>query len=241
MHRLLRKDVAVFRPRDRALVALVWVLGALQTVRYDPAYLWFGVMLAGALAVMVPVVEWRLDAERMVGSLPVPRSTVVSARYVSAVLACAVAWIAWAVTGHLLAPLLLQGRAGPAVWATLEGALTFAVLCGVLLASFLPLYFRLGLGRAVLAFAALGVGLYLIAAVVAGAAGFHPGPAGADSGSVGMVGVFPAPGTALRLGIGRLLARTGSAGGLVVVVVGVSLLLAASARASVRLFSTREL
>ncbi|MEJ2187255.1 MAG: ABC-2 transporter permease [Gemmatimonadota bacterium] len=236
--RLLRKDVAVFRPRDRAVVALVFILGALQTVRYDPAYLWFGIMLAGALVAVVPVVEWRLDTDRMLSSLPVPRGTVVTARYLSAVLACAIAWVAWVAVGYLLAPLLDAGRTGPALWATLEGTMTYAVLSGLLVALFLPLYFRLGLGRAVLAFAFMAPALYLAAVGVARAVGFEPGPAA--PGSIGTLAGLPGPGTMSRVAVGRFLARTGSPGA-VVVVSGMAVLLALSAGVSKRMFSGRDL
>jgi hypothetical protein len=236
--RLLRKDIAVFRLRDRALVALVFILGALQTVRYDPAYLWFGIMLAGALVVVVPVVEWRLDTDRMLSSLPVARATVVAARYLSAVLACAIAWIAWTIVGRLLAPLLDAGRTGPALWATLEGALTYAVLSGSLVALFLPLYFRLGLGRAVFALAFLAPTLYFAALGLASALGYEPGPAG--PGSIAILYGLPDPGTVSRVAVGRFLSRTGSPGA-VVVVLGMGVLLAASAGVSMRMFSRRDL
>jgi ABC-type transport system involved in multi-copper enzyme maturation permease subunit len=169
--RLLRKDAAAFRPRYVGLVTLIYVMAALQAVRHEEALFTLGVMLAVALAVAVPAIEWRLGTDRLLASLPVRRSTLVHARYVAAGLAVALAWAAWVSTDALLAPFLAPDRQGPGSWATPEGNAAFLALCMAILAIFLPLFFRLGLGRAASVFLPVLVALYGLAAAMAAVPG----------------------------------------------------------------------
>ncbi len=169
MLRLLRKDLAALRLRHIGLIALIYVMAALQAVRSDEALFTLGVALALAFALAVPAIEWRLDTDRLLASLPVRRSTLVRARHAAAGMAVVAAWGAWVLTGSMLAPLLAPERTGPDSWATAEGNLAFLLLCVGILAVFLPLFFRLGLGRAATAFLPLTVALYGLAAAVAGA------------------------------------------------------------------------
>jgi hypothetical protein len=64
--------------------------------------------------------------------------------------------VAWISTGLLLAPplasLLEHAEGVPRVWISFESALAFFFVTHTLVALFLPLYFRLGLGRAALLF-----------------------------------------------------------------------------------------
>jgi hypothetical protein len=110
------------------------------------------VALAAALIVVVPVVEWDLDGDCLISSLPVRRSTIVGARYVAAALAGMVALVAWVGVGYLLTPLLDATRTTEPMWATFDGVVTFVAVVGGLTALFLPLHFRFGLGRGAVVF-----------------------------------------------------------------------------------------
>lgn len=233
---LLRKDLAVFRPRYRAAVAFVFLLAALQTVRSDEAFLWTAIMLAGALVVFVPAIEWRLDTDRMLGSLPVRRDTIVVARYVVALLACVIAGVAWTGGGHLLAPIIDPGPAPPAMWDTLAGALTYVGLFSLLTALFLPLYFRLGLGRGALAFFAAGLALYVASRAPAA---MTNAPAG--EGSLRLRDLLAPPDATVQTAVADLLAQLGAPWTIGVFGAGIGALLALSMWASIHGFRRREL
>ena len=106
----------------------------------------------------------------MLSSLPVRRRTIVVARYLSSVLWVLIAAVAWLTSGRLLVPILSQpweSGMGP-TWATLPGVLSFVVVATVVLNLFLPLYFRLGFGRALIAFVGLSLLSLGASAVVLG-------------------------------------------------------------------------
>ena len=111
----------------------------------------------------------------MLSSLPVRRTTVVYSRYLSSMLACGAAGIAWVSTGALLAPLLDPGRTTPGMWTTLPGILTFFLMAGLLISLFLPLYFRFGMGLGLIAFVTMSFALYVLAGLPGGM--FKPGAA----------------------------------------------------------------
>jgi hypothetical protein len=229
---LLRRDRVVFSPRYRGGVTLVFVLGALQTIRSDEAFLWLGVALAGALAVMVPVLEWRVDAERLIGSLPVSRVMVVLERYLATGLACLGAWLVWAGAGAILSPVLDPGRIDPAIAVTLPGSLTLFVLASLLLAAFLPIRFRFGLGRAAVAFAPVALALVAAARRVAiGAV-----PAGALEGAGPVL-----PGDAVRAALVGLIDRVGATVAVALVGIGVLALFAVSCSLAAGWHRTRGL
>jgi len=165
---LLRKDLAVFIPRDRFLVALIYLLAHPMVLPTDEAFFWLGIGLAGALALYVPIMEWHQETDRMLSSLPVRRTTVVLARYLSSVLACVFAGVAWISTGRLLAPLLDAGRTTPGMWTTFEGILTFFLMAVLLIALFLPLYFRFGIGRGATVFLGMSFGVYVLVSLPSG-------------------------------------------------------------------------
>jgi len=222
---LLRKDLRVFDTRDAAIFLGLYVLVGAQAAPWDEAFFWIGAGLAGALVAIVPIAEWILDTDRLVGSLPVRRATVVVARYVWAVAACAGAASVWVAGGHLLAPLLGARPTAPATWESLDGVLAFLVVTTGLAAIFLPLYFRLGLGRAALAFAP--VCLFLVAASSALAAS---------------AGAMPAsPGAAVREGMSAVVASAGPMPAAALTVIGIGAVLAASAWVSVRGYERRDL
>jgi hypothetical protein len=151
MVNLLLKDLRVARTYLWLIIA-VFLLASLQSLPVDEAFFWLAVCLAAALVAVVPVVEWHLDADGLISSLPVRRSTIVAARHVAAALAGVVALAAWIGTGYLLTPLLDAARTTAPMWSTFDGVLTFITVVGGLTAIFLPLYFHFGVGRGAAAF-----------------------------------------------------------------------------------------
>ncbi len=228
---LLRKDLRVFDTRDAAVFLALYVLVGAQVARWDEAFFWVGVGLAGGLVAIVPIVEWLLEADRLLGSLPVRRSTIVIARYVSAAVACAVAAGFWMAGGRLLVPLLSPARTGPAMWESLDGVLTFFVVTTGLVAIFLPLYFRLALGRASMAFGAVYLALCVGSSAIARAAGAATAP---------RLALAP-PSSLVRLGVDALVARLGAPAATALIVAGLAALLSFSGWLAVKGFERRDL
>jgi len=217
---LLRKELAVFIPRDRFLVALVYLLAHPMVLPNEEAFFWLGIGLAGALALYVPTIEWHQETDRMLSSLPLRRTTLVFSRYLSSILACGFAALAWVSTGRILAPLLDAGFTTPAMWTTFEGILTFFLMAGIMLSLFLPLYFRLGLGRGASVFVGLSFCLFVLASL-----------------SSGLV----APGHAMQTLVSNLIHRVGPGWVLFLILGGMGALMAASGRLSVGWFERRDL
>jgi hypothetical protein len=228
---LLRKEWKVFWFRGPLFLFGVYVLASLQTLFVDEAFFLLNVALAGGLAFYVPVIEWYQESDKMLHSLPVSRSAVVITRYVIAVMAGGIAGLAWSATGRFLLPFLDAQRATPAMWMTLEGVLTFILSTGLLFALFLPLYFRLGMGKGALGFLALSLILL----------GTGYGTRGLATGSGGPGTLpFPAPSGLIRMRISALLGGMGVAGTLTTILLGTALLLGLSLRLSQRWYERRE-
>ena len=221
---LLRKDWAVLVPRDRFLIALIYLLAHPMALPSEEAFFWLGIALAGALVMYVPIMEWHQETDRMLSSLPVRRTTVVFARYLSSIIACGVAGVAWISTGHLLVPLLsplLDGASDMlGMWATFEGLLTYFTTAGLLITLFLPLYFRFGLGRGAMVFMASSLGLFVLVTLRSG--------------------LF-APGDALETRISAMTMTMGPGWVLFLILGGMGVLLTFSARLSGRWFKRRDL
>ncbi len=217
---LIRKDWAVFIPRDRFLVALIYLLAHPMALPAEEVFLWLGIGLAGALTLYVPIIEWHQETDRMLSSLPVRRATVVISRYLSSVIACGVAGTAWVSTGHLLAPLLNAGRTTPGMWTTFEGILTFFAMAALLIVLFLPLYFRFGMGRGAIAFMGLSFGLFVLVSLPSG---------------------LVMPGAAVQAWISAMAASVGPGWVLFLILAGIGVALALSGSLSVRWFERRDL
>jgi hypothetical protein len=217
---LLRKDLAVFIPRDRFLIALIYLLAHPMVLPTEEAFFWLGMGLAGALALYGPIMEWHQETDRMLSSLPVRRATLVFSRYLSSVLACGFAGVAWISTGRLLAPLLDADRTTPGMWTTFEGILTFFLMAGLLIALFLPLYFRFGIGRGATVFLAMSFALYVLASLPSG---------------------LVMPGADVQARISAMAVSMGPGWVLFLILAGMGAALAVSGRLSVRWFERRDL
>jgi hypothetical protein len=217
---LLRKDLAVFRRRDRSLITLVYLLGHTKVLPNQEAFFWLGIALVGALALYVPTIEWHQETDRMLSSLPVSRATVVFSRYVSTIFACAIGAGAWVSSGHLLGPLLASGPTNPEMWTTLSGITAFVSVAALLLSLFLPLYFRFGIGRGAMIFVPSVMGLYLLSAQPRG---------------------FVPPATAVQAQILAFSASIGPGWVLLLILLFLAAMMAASGRLSIRWFENRDL
>ncbi len=176
--------------------------------------------LVGALALYVPTIEWHQETDRMLSSLPVSRATVVFSRYVSTIFACAIGAGAWVSSGHLLSPLLASGPTNPEMWTTLSGITAFVSVAALLLSLFLPLYFRFGIGRGAMIFVPSVMGLYLLSAQPRG---------------------FVPPATAVQAQILSFSASIGPGWVLLLILLFLAAMMAASGRLSIRWFENRDL
>ena len=205
---LLRKDLAVFIPRDRFLIGLVYLLGHPTVLPSQEAFFWLGMALSGALAMYVPIIEWHQETDRMLSSLPVRRTSLVLTRYLSSILWFVFGGLAWATSGRILGPVLAKGLEPHMMWTTFEGITTFFLMAGVLITLFLPLYFRFGMGRGLLAFSGLSLGFYGLVSIPSGL--FLP--AGAIESRVAALTQGVGPGWALAIllvGMGVGMASSG--------------------------------
>jgi len=217
---LIRKDLAVFRPRDRFLIALIYLLGHPTVLPNQEAFFWLGIGLVGALALYVPTIEWHQETDRMLSSLPVSRAKVVLSRYLSSALACAIGAGAWVATGSLLGPILDAGATTPGMWTTSSGITAFSSMAVLLLSLFLPLLFRFGLGKAAMIFVPSAMGMYLLFAQPRG---------------------FIPPATAVRDQIAAYSGSVGPGWVLLLILVLLAVVVAASGRLSLRWFERRDL
>jgi hypothetical protein len=156
----------------------------------------------------------------MLNSLPVRRETVVFSRYLASALACGMAGMAWVSTGIIIAPFLDPSPAAPGMWTTFEGILALFSLAALLVALFLPLYFRLGLGRGAMAFIASSFALYVAASIPSG---------------------LVIPGAAVAAWIGTMTRSIGPGWVLFLILGGLAALLAVSGRLSLYWFEKRDL
>lgn len=237
--RLLRKDRVVFDLRGRVSLFGIFILAAAQVLYVDELYLLLGLVLAGSLAVYVPVVEWYQETDSMLHSLPIDRNLVVLARYLAAILAGSLAGVVWNAAGRILLPLLDAGRQDPATWMTFEGSLTFILAVGLMVVLFFPLYFRMGLGRGTVVFLGLSLALLFLAY---GTTGIAQGPVGEVHGGPSPVGGFPIvpPSTLVRTRIDALLESAGVAGTLALILAFLGVALFASIKLSQRWLRDRE-
>jgi hypothetical protein len=158
---LIWKDIVAAR-------RILWLLlpfGILQLAVFAsvgafilPAALFFSALLASGSIVL----EETQRTETLWNSLPVSRSQVVFARYLTVLLAIllglGIAWAVGQVVGRLLAP----GAANPAPFTSPVALAPIFVVLIFTAALYLPFYFRWGAGRGAVILSAVGVGTLLI-------------------------------------------------------------------------------
>jgi hypothetical protein len=151
MSRLLTKDLKA--------VGLFWLGGLVVDVLFvtvfvevNLAFLFVQVILTFLLGIVQPAVEDRFGVAPFLNSLPVRRGQVVVAQYLAAglIVLCGLGVLVAVPTAlHAIAP---SAPVAPTVWLRPAGIAAFLVPIVLLEILFLPLYFRLGLGRAIWGF-----------------------------------------------------------------------------------------
>jgi hypothetical protein len=116
------------------------------------------------------IIEWQQDADRFVGSLPVSRGQAVRARYAWALGVALGATVLYAVYGSVLLALgterLLARWPGTPGWESTEGLVTFFATVWLVSVSYLPFYFRAGLGKGTWQFVACTTPLVVMASTL---------------------------------------------------------------------------
>jgi hypothetical protein len=214
------------------LIGLIYLLVVVQFVVFghDAPLFLASIALAASLVASVLAVEWRVEADRLVCSLPISRSIIVRARCLSILAAGAVSLVLW-VTGGLIGETLV-GRAGSGapLWATFEGVVGFCLIIVVLAALYMPCYFRFGIGKGSAVFAFLLIPL--AAAEVAGSLA---------AGSLGpRAAVDAVPGSLVRHAAAQAHHSLGAIGALVLCSLVGAALLWASVALSTRFYEKRE-
>jgi len=234
--RLLLKDLEV-GALFLWLIGLLYLLVTVQFVVFGhqgPLFL-ASIALAMSLVASVLVVEWRVDGDRLVCSLPVRRSTVVRARCLSMLAAGAVSFVVW-VSGGLVGDALVgHAGSGTPLWATFEGVVGFCLIIVGLTTLFMPCYFRFGIGKGSAVFALLLIPLASAEAAVSLAV--LPEAAG----SLGpRAAVAAVPGSLVRHALSQAHQDLGAAAALVLFSLLGAVMLWASVALSIRFYEKRE-
>jgi hypothetical protein len=237
---LLAKDVRLVAPY-LWMVVPVHALYSIQAFLSPELYFWLNLAAALAWTVAVTAIEWHLDADPFVASLPVTRAAVVSARYASAIGGLATGAALFVLYGHLTmavatARVTAHWQRSPS-WATADGVVAFLAVGYVLVTAFLPFFFRWGLP--------LGGALFTAAAAVILSAGtvlarVLSGTTPAGDALAGVAGSLSWS-DAVRGWLLALSAAWGPWLAALMVLAGAATLGAASMRLSIRSYERREL
>lgn len=229
MVHLIRKD---FVAGGLFLLGLggLWVFQGLVLFRFDLL-----VLLSGLIVLLLPItffaVDARYNADLLGCSLPVLRSTMVYARYLSALVLTVAGLIVTVLLGMAFRALFSMGGGDVSIIMTGAGAVGFVGSILLLHAVFFPFVFRSGLSRgtghfcvAVMLVVAVLAGVEVLISLRHGYALFEEAP------FIGLNGVLHT--WASALGAGRFRAM------MAILTVGVVL---ASVRLSVRFYGKRDL
>jgi hypothetical protein len=231
---LMRKDlrvVAGFGWLLAWLVAPSYLVPVMTASRAGGMIFWVNVAFATAALVSVCLLEARSGADRFIHSLPVTRADVVRARYGTAIALAAVVLGIGAAAGMVrdlaTAP---PGAAWPR-WFSPDVGLAYLVVMAVVIAIYLPCYFRWGYGRGSVAAAVLLAGLVIAGDAIGNGADslarLAPGAGGLPRGLV--VRTVVAMADTWGLAAASVIALAGAAG-----------TLAVSAAAASRMYRRRE-
>jgi len=177
MLRLIQKDLRVIAAFGWLIVWLVapsYLVPAIAAAGTGRVFLWVNVAFAAAALVSVCLLDARSGADRFIHSLPVTRADVVRARYVTAiVLAIIVLGIGAAVGVARALASASSGEAWPR-WLAPEIGLAYLVVMALLIAVYLPCYFRWGYGAGTVVAAVLLAGLVIAGDAAGRAMGAAP-------------------------------------------------------------------
>jgi hypothetical protein len=239
MRHLLAKDVRLVAPY-LWLIVPVHALYSIQAFLSPELYFWMNLGAALAWTGAVASIEWHLDADKFVASLPVTRAAIVTARYASALAGLAVGAVLFVVYGHVTMAAATSRVAerwhGSPAWASGDGISAFLGIGYVAVTLFLPFFFRFSLPLAAGLFAACTAVAGSIVALVAGAAGTVP--AALAPGGLARALSWSAIVRAWLLSLSSSWGSWQAAG---VVIAAAAALGAVSVRLSIRFYERREL
>jgi len=236
MKALLAKDLRQLGPWALLILPAHAVLAA-NGIFSPEFYFWWSAGLALGFTVLLLTLEWRLDAERFVASLPVSRAEVVKARYAATL---AVAVVATALFGLYGEALTSMGRHRlPRIWAgrlpgweSWEGYLALFLVLSLVSLTFLPFHFRLGFGRGSVAFLATALPTALLSVLAARGLGEGASSAAAHA---------PLPSEAIRTALAAQAGQWGAGSTAAASLIAVALLGFLSVRLSIRFYDRRDL
>ena len=230
---LVRKDLQVAAGFGWVLAWLVapsYLVPAFAAARSGGAIFWLDVVFATAALVSLCLMDARSGADRFIHSLPVTRADVVRGRYATAVLLGAGSAVLGASVGVVRALTSASAAVAWPRWLSPDVAAAYVMVMAVVIAVYLPCYFRWGYGRGSVA-AALAMAGLVIAGDVAGGA-LIAGPVAARQS--GLPGGF-----VVRAAVAIADTWGAAAAGVLAAAVA-STLLALSAAVSVRWYGRRE-
>ena len=148
MRHLLARDLRLLAPYWWLIVPghLLWCAQSFLT---PELYFWMSLAAALGWTVAILAIEWSLDTDRFVASLPVTRATSVRARHASALGGLALGALLYNLYGRAIMAVaggerLERWHDSPA-FASADGIVAFLVVGYVLVVGFLPFHFRFGL------------------------------------------------------------------------------------------------
>lgn len=209
------------------LVVPTFAVGAAGGARVGPVFFWFTLVFAAALILGLSQMDWRHGVERFVHSLPVSRELVVYSRYGSALLGGLLSLAIGGAAGVWRGVSMTSAGAAWPRWVSADVALAWVLLFAMLVAVYLPCYFRWGHGKGYI------IGALAIAGGVV-AAGFIQEAVGGGEVATGLpqgLVVSSVVDAAARFGMPLTSALVLGASGILVVV---------SARVSTRAYRGRE-
>jgi len=159
---LVWKDIMAVR-WFLALLIPFYALQLAVSVAYAPMF-FLETALFTALLVFGPIgLEDHQNTESLWCSLPVTRRQVVLARYASTLLGLSLGLAVSCLVGRAVAhfAVLGEGRSS-APTPSLQGYAVLFIFISLLAAVFLPCYFRLGAGKGLMAFSAIGIGALIL-------------------------------------------------------------------------------
>jgi len=234
MRHLLAKDVRLVGPYVWLIIP-AHVLFCAQAFLVPELDFWMNLAVALSWTVVVALLDWRFDSDRLLASLPVARATIVKARYASAVAVMALGALLYVIYGHgvmaVATKRLVENSSREPAWASADGIAAFLLVGHVLVIAFLPFYFRFGLP--------LGAGLFSTAAalIVSAATALTHLPGGRESASRTAL----TPSESIRAWLSWLSASWGPEAASVAILAAAALAGMLSVRLSIRFYQGRDL
>jgi hypothetical protein len=225
---LIRKDLGVVAAFC-ALALPIYLVGVVSAARAGGVMFWVNVAFGVTLMLSVCLLDTRNGAGRFTHSLPVTRAGVVRARYGTAIVLAGFALGVGVLVGAVVR--LAPADASWPRWVAPDVGLAYGLVMALIIAIYLPCYFRWGLGAGTVVAALALVGL-IIAGDVAG------GPARA--GAAGTAGGAAVPRGLVVWAIVSLVERWGGAAASLAAAAAAAAVLTVSVALAERGYATRE-